>query len=234
MKIKGFINISLVDWDEKVTAVIFLPGCNLRCPYCYNSKLVLHSDRQPTIAFEEILSQLEENEDWIDGVVILGGEPTIHSDLKNLCLKIKKMSLLVKLDTNGTNPVVISELIEKNLIDYVALDVKAPLNKEKYSNVCGVNVDFYLNRIRESINILLKGKTDYEFRTTVVPLLHKKEDVEAICFEIMGCKKYVIQNFKSDVETIDQRFNKLKPFSKSEMEVFLNAAKRIIPYTTLR
>jgi len=234
MEIKGFIDISFSDWDSKVSSVIFLPKCNLRCPFCYNKNLVLQSDAMPTIAYERIKEYLEANRKWIDGVVITGGEPTIHEDLPGLCSELKRIGFLVKLDTNGTNPAIIRKLIDNNTVDYVALDLKAPLTEQEYSKACGVSARGFLDQIREAIQILLWGNVDYEFRTTIVPTLHRVIDVEKICQAVKGCRKYALQNYKSDVETIDARFEGLKPFSTAEMEAFFQAARRIVPNTILR
>ncbi|MGD8543948.1 MAG: anaerobic ribonucleoside-triphosphate reductase activating protein [Candidatus Bathyarchaeota archaeon] len=234
MEIKGFIDISLVDWDGKVSSVVFLAGCNLRCPFCYNIKLVLHPEKLPTIRFEQIENRLKKSRGWVDGVVITGGEPTIHSDLLKLCEKIKETDFLVKLDTNGTNPVMVKELIDKRLVDYIAMDVKAPLTVEKYSKVCGVNMENLIDKIEETIDLLLMDEVECEFRTTVVPSLHEEQDIEEICQRIKGCRKYVIQNYKGDVETIDPKFNGLKLFSEEKMKAFITTAKKIVPNTTLR
>ncbi len=234
MEIKGFVGVSLSDWDGKVSSVIFLPRCNLRCPFCYNQSLVLHPENRPTIAVGQIESYLETNQMWIDGVVITGGEPTLHEDLRLLCERIKKIGLEVKVDTNGTNPAIISSLIRKQVVDYVALDVKAQLIEEKYSEACGVDAKSFLGKIRETIQILLDGSVGYEFRTTVVPTLHQMEDIEKICQAIKGCKKYALQNFKSEVETLNPEYQNLKPFSQVQMEDFLQVAKRIVPNAIVR
>jgi pyruvate formate lyase activating enzyme len=234
MEIKGFIDLSLVDWDGKISSVIFLPSCNLCCPFCYNVNLVLHPEKLPTIPFEQIEDRLKKSRGWIDGVVITGGEPTIHGDLLELCKKIKEMGFLVKLDTNGTNPVMVRELIDKRLVDYTAMDIKAPLTKEKHSRACGVNTENLLGKIEKTVDLLLEDGVEYEFRTTVVPGLHDEQGIEEICQRTRGCRKYVIQNYKGDVETIDPNFKKLKPFSEGEMKAFLITAKKIIPNTMLR
>jgi len=234
MEIKGFISVSLVDWDGKVSSVIFLPGCNMRCPFCYNTKLVLHPNEVPTIPLEEITSYLNKNKDWIDGVVITGGEPTIQEDLPVLCEEIKKLGLSVKVDTNGTNPGMIRKLIDMRLIDYVAMDVKAPLTEEDYSRASGVNMTTLLRRVEETIDTLLMSVVEYEFRTTLVPTLHEAGAIEKICEKIKGCRKYALQNFKADVETINPNFQNMKPFSKTEIESLLRTAKTHIHNTILR
>jgi len=234
LEIKGFIGVSFSDWDGNVSSVIFLPSCNMRCPFCYNKSLVLHPEKMPTISQERIENYLETNRKWIDGVVITGGEPTLQADLPFFCEKIKKIGFKVKVDTNGTNPTMISRLIREQLVDHVALDVKAPLTREKYSEVSGVNATPFLKKIKEAIQVLLNEAVYYEFRTTVVPTLHQKEDIEKICRTIKGCKKYALQNFKSDAETLNPKYQNLKPFSKTQMNNFLQVAKKIVPNTTVR
>lgn len=234
MEIKGFVDISFVDWDEKVSATIFLANCNMRCPFCYNVALVLYPEKLRTIPFEEIAEYLERSREWIDGVVITGGEPTIHSDLLNLCEKIRKLGFSVKIDTNGTDPTTIRELIDRRLVDYIAMDIKAPLEQDKYFTATGVSPPDLLNRILETISILQNSQIDYEFRTTLVPTIHKEKDIEEICQKIKNCKKYVLQNYKTNVETINPNFKNLKPFSQEELKTFLKTARKTIPNTTLR
>jgi len=233
-EIKGFVDLSLVDWDGKVSAVIFLPHCNLRCPFCYNITLVLKPEEMPTITFEEIAQYLKGKENWLDGVTITGGEPTISPQLPELCRRLKEMGLGVKLDTNGTNSVMIRELIDRKLVDYIAMDVKAPFNIAKYSLAVGVDAKKLLSEIERTIEVLLQGSVDYEFRTTIVPTLHSKEDIEQICNGIKGCKKYILQSFKGDVETLNPQFSNIKPFSPPEMQEFVKLAKKVVPNTRLR
>jgi pyruvate formate lyase activating enzyme len=236
MEIKGVIDLSFVDWDGKISSVFFLPSCNFRCPFCHNVALVLHPETEETTPFERVEDYLKKQKTWIDGVCITGGEPALHSDLPNLCSKLKEMGFLVKLDTNGSNPMMVRALIEKGLVDYVAMDIKAPLTVEKYSKVIGVNAEKLLKNVKETVKLLLESNIDYEFRTTVVPALHEEKDVEEICRSIKGCKKYVLQKFDVSVgkETLDPDFSKLKPFTDKEMEIFLTTAQRFLPNTKLR
>jgi len=231
MEIKGVIHLSLVDWDGKVSSVLFLPYCNFRCPFCQNPALVLHPEKEKTIPFEQVEDYLKKQRNWLDGVCITGGEPTLHSDLPDLCSKLKKIGLLVKIDTNGTNPTMVKELIEKGLVDYIALDIKAPLNVEKYSKAIGVNAEKLLGKVEETMRILMGSKTDYEFRTTVVPTVHGEKDIEEICRGITGCKKYVLQKFDVSLgkKTLCSAFSKLKPFTNEEMSMFLAVAKKFLP-----
>jgi len=234
MEIKGFIDLSMVDWDDRISCVIFLPGCTFRCPFCYNVALVLTPSELPTIPYERIEPYLRRHKGGIEGTVITGGEPTIHEDLPDLCGRLKKLGFCVKLDTNGTNPLMVRELVGESLVDYVALDIKAPLTKEKYLKATAVDAERLLNSVRETANILIKSDIDYEFRTTVVPMIHTAEDIRDICKTLKGCKKYILQNFKSEVKTINPEFQNLKPFSREEMENLLGVAKVYIKNAKVR
>jgi len=236
VEIKGFVNLSLVDWDGKLSSVIFLPKCNFRCPFCYNSTLVLHPEKVETIPFERVEDYLKKQRGWIDGVCITGGEPTLHKDLPDLCSKLKEMGFLVKMDTNGTNPMMMKELMDRRLIDYIAVDIKAPLTVEKYSKATRINAENLLGKVKETIRILMRSKMDYEFRTTVVPTVHEEEDIKEICDRVKGCKKYVLQKFDVSLgkTTIDPDFGKLKPFTDEEMKTFLTIAQQILPNVKLR
>jgi len=236
MEIKGFIDVSFVDWDGKISSVVFLPNCNFRCPFCHNLNLVFNPEKMDTIPFGYVKDQLERQRGWTDGVCVTGGEPTLHGDLPELFALLKKMGFLVKLDTNGTNPSLLKELMKSGLIDYVAMDVKAPLTVEKYSEAIGVNAEKMLENVKESVETLLGSSMDYEFRTTVVPTLHDKEDIEQICRSLAGCRKYVLQKFDVSLgkETINPEFKELKPFTDEDMQKFLAVAQKIIPDAKLR
>lgn len=233
-EIKGFIDLSLVDWDGKVSAVIFLPHCNFRCPFCYNPTLVLNPEEMETVPHEDVIEYLTKRRDWIEGVVITGGEPTLHRELPRLCKRVKDLGLGVKLDTNGTNPTVVQELIDQKLVDYVAMDLKAPLTKERYSIAAGIDSTDLLIRVKKTMEVLLKGTVDYEFRTTLIPAIHEKVDILQICRKIRHCRKYVLQTFRGDVETIDPKFKEAISFSPDDSEKMLELARGIVPNTFLR
>ncbi len=222
-----------MDWDGEVSSVLFLPNCNFRCPYCQNAALVLHPETEETIPFERVEDHLRRHREWIDGVCITGGEPTLHSDLPNLCSRLKDMGFLIKLDTNGTNPNMVKALVERGLVDYVALDIKAPLTVKKYSEATATDAEELLPRIQETMEILLESDVDYEFRTTVIPTIHEKKDIQRICSSIKGCRKYVIQNFRGE-NTLDPVFSEVKPFTDKDMRSFLTVAQNSLSNVKLR
>jgi pyruvate formate lyase activating enzyme len=235
MDVKGFIDVSFVDWDGKVSSVLFLSKCNFRCPFCHNVNLVLHPESLDTVPFGYLESQLEQHKGWIDGVCITGGEPTLHADLPELCRRLKKMGFLVKLDTNGTNPAMLKKLLDSKVVDYVAMDVKAPLTVEKYSKAIGVNAERLLENVKESVKTLMQSDMDYEFRTTVVPTIHDADDMEQICLSLVGCRKYVLQKFDVSIgKTVIDPNLKTEKMSEEEMDRFLALAQKHIPNTKRR
>ena len=235
MDIKGFIEASFVDWNGKICSVLFLSGCNFRCPFCHNVNLVLEPEKLDAIPLEYLKEKLKEQKEWIDGICITGGEPTINIDLVKLCSTLKNMGFLIKLDTNGTNPEILKELVDQKLVNYVAMDIKAPLNEKKYSEATGVRIEKNLNKINQSIELLKKSNIDYEFRTTVVPTLHTEDDIKKICLKLKGCKRFFLQKFDVSLgkTTIDPKYSSLT-MVEEEMEKFLESARKIIPTTKRR
>jgi len=224
MEIGGLQKLTLIDYPRKIACTVFLTGCNFLCPWCYAREFVLPEEikKQPKISEKEFFQFLKERKGLLEGVVLCGGEPTIHHKLPTFIKKIKKMNYLVKLDTNGSNPKMMGKLISENLIDYVAMDVKLP--KERYSQVFSKNAK--IKDIEESIKILKKGKVDYEFRTTIVPTIHKKEDIIKIVRWIKPAKRYFLQNFRPE-KTIDPFFETIKPYPESYL---LEIQKIIAPF----
>jgi len=210
MIIAGLQKNSLVDYPGKMAAVIFTPGCNMNCFYCHNRHLLGNKPRElifPGYVFEF----LEKRKNLLDGVVISGGEPTLQQGLWDFIDRVKKMGYLVKLDTNGTNPELVGKLISDNMLDYIAMDIKAPFSR--YKEICGTDVN--MDNIKRSINLLLQGRVDYEFRTTYVPEL-SKEDIEEMAGYIEGARLYALQQFRcpqSDEAFFDIRNGK-KPHSE--------------------
>jgi pyruvate formate lyase activating enzyme len=212
LPIKGLIETSFLDWKERLSSVIFLGGCNFRCPFCHNKELVLEHTAMENMPVEYLISILRKYKNWIDSVVVSGGEPTINTGLFGLIGQLKSEGMHVKLDTNGSNPSMLKGLVNDGLIDCVAMDVKGPL--DRYSRWCGINVD--TNRIRESIEFIMEGTIDYEFRMTVVPFLHQEEDVYEVASFIKDAKKFFIQEFRPD-STLNPAYSKIQPFSPDKM-----------------
>ncbi len=229
IKVVGWEKVSFIDFPGKVCTILFTPGCNFRCPYCHNYELVIPQTmrRLKPIPEDEIFSWLERRKGIIEAVEITGGEPTIHGEgLLEFMQKVRDRGFLVKLDTNGSFPDVLERAISRDLVDYVAMDVKAPL--EKYPEIAGIEVD--TNKIKKSISILLRGEVDYEFRTTAFPALGI-EDFEKIGQLIEGAKKYYIQQFRnkhtfSADNVVPYPPNKLKEFAEAVKKYVRNVAIR--------
>ncbi|MEM2087308.1 MAG: anaerobic ribonucleoside-triphosphate reductase activating protein [Thermoproteota archaeon] len=209
--IKGIQKLSLIDYPGRVACTLFTFGCNFRCPYCHNPELVI-DDGTPLIPESDVLRFLEDRRGFLDGVCITGGEPTLHDDLPNFIKRVKGLGYSVKLDTNGTSPEVLRRLIGEKLVDYIAMDVKAPL--EKYESVVRVKVD--TSRIAESVEIV-KSFPEHEFRTTVVPELLTREDILAIARWLKGSRRFFIQQFKQ-TKTLDKIFMEKQVYSAVELE----------------
>jgi pyruvate formate lyase activating enzyme len=228
MRIKGVLETSFVDWDGNIVSTIFLPGCNFRCGFCHNHRLVLEPESFEDVPLEYLFSFWRRNRDFLDGVCITGGEPTVHRDLPELCAAIKQLGLRVKLDTNGSKPEVLRSLIEEKLVDYIAMDVKAPLREAEYSSVAGVDVNGELSRIQESIDIIITSGIDHEFRTTVIKGVHGEREVEAIARSLQGARRYVLQKFVPHL-AMSEELKKLPVLSDEEMDALVEAAKRYVP-----
>ncbi|OGP87519.1 MAG: anaerobic ribonucleoside-triphosphate reductase activating protein [Deltaproteobacteria bacterium RBG_16_48_10] len=208
-EIKGFLETSFVDWPGKICSVLFLPYCNLRCPYCHNHSLVLHPEQHPTFPLKDILNRLLSFRGWIDGVCLTGGEPTLHADLSFLIRKIKRLGFLVKLDTNGSNPQFLEQLIAGKEVDFVSMDVKAPLEAFRYSRIAGLTVN--LDLLWKSIQILKRGDVEYTFRTTVVPGLHSINDILQLGRQLKAGPRMVLQNFNPE-NPMDPALKKTRPY----------------------
>lgn len=223
--IKGFLETSFVDWPGKIASVIFLPHCNFRCPYCHNHELVLAPDQIPTIPLPHILKHIKKYKDWIDGVCITGGEPTLLPDLIELIEYIRNEGVLVKLDTNGSRPEVLKRLIQKRVVDYIAMDVKAPLNDESYAACCGVSVD--LGTIKESIRLLRENQTAYEFRVTLVPTLLTRESLTSLAHDLTGSEKLTLQNF-NPAHPLDPALKQVKPYEDHALKEMQEEVNHIL------
>jgi pyruvate formate lyase activating enzyme len=224
--IRGFQESTLVDWDGKLAATLFLGGCNFRCGFCHSKLLVEDPSNIESVPFCKIAEFLKKKKGWIDGVVIMGGEPTIYEGtLVALIKAIKDLGFQVKLDTNGTNPGLLDKLINFNLLDYVAMDIKAPLEKTVYSKAAGISVD--MDKIISSKDILLSSAIEYEFRTTVVPGIVNTLEISKIARSISGAKKYCLQQFVAR-DTIDPSYLTVKPYTKEEIQHMAYLASRYL------
>ncbi len=221
MQICGLQKTTLLDYPEKVAATIFLKGCNFRCSYCHNMNIAEGAQELPFISTEELFGFLNKRKGILDGVCITGGEPTINKELPEFIKEIKKLGFLVKLDTNGTDPSMLKQLIENELIDYAAMDIKSSLNG--YAQVTG-SAAFKPDKIKESIDILLNGDMSYELRTTVVKEYHDTEVFEEIGQMIRGCKNYYLQAFR------DSQYVKDHSLSSYNKEELLAIAKQLEKY----
>ena len=228
MKIYGLQKLTLLDYPGKTACTVFTGGCNFRCPFCHNALLVTDIDNSDTYTEDEILSFLSTRQGLLDGVCITGGEPLINSDIVEFIKKIKELGYKVKLDTNGTFPEKLLELLENSLIDYVAMDIKN--SKEKYAQTAGIT-NIFISDVERSINILKSSDIEYEFRTTVVKEFHKTEDIEKIANWIRGAKSYFLQNFEDSGNLIGENLN---PVSKDTLEEMRGRANVFVENTQIR
>lgn len=228
MRICGLNKTTLLDYPGKVAASIFTGGCNFRCPFCQNSSLVLSPDQEPELSQEEILNFLKKRQGILDGVCITGGEPTLHKELFDFFKKIKELQYSIKLDTNGSNPAVVKELVKEGLIDKVAMDIKACL--ENYPNLCGLS-QVNLKSIENTVEFLMTGEIDYEFRTTVVKELHTKQDFIEIGQWLKGAKAYFLQAYRDSEEVLQPGYSS---FSLEELKEFRGILLETIPLVEIR
>jgi pyruvate formate lyase activating enzyme len=219
MIFNGIEKNSLIEWPGKVSAVLFLGGCSFRCPFCYNRGLVLDPNKLPALSEKKILAFLGKRKNFLDGIMITGGEPLLDvrvEELIEFIKKVKAMGLGVGLETNGSNPVALKKIIDQKLINYVAMDIKAPVSlPTKYQELTGTKID--IKKIKKSLNLIKKSGLNYEFRTTVAPLL-KEEDILQIAKDLKGIKKYVLQVFRPVDSLINPRLAKMKFFAREDLE----------------
>ncbi len=234
MKIGGFQKQSLVDYPEKICSIIFTVGCNFRCPYCHNQNLLVPEKTVKEIPEEEVLSYLRNNKKFLDAAEITGGEPTLHKDLPEFIQKIRELGLLIKLDTSGTNFEMLKKLLDDNLLDYVAMDIKAPIEFHKYNKATGgILTEKLFSNVKKSILLLLNSGIQYEFRTTFVPGLLTKKDVIKICSFIKNANQFSLQQFNPE-NTLDKKFQKLKPFEENEIISLIAECKHYIQNSLYR
>lgn len=235
MKICGIQKLTLLDYPGRLACTIFLGGCNLRCPFCHNGSLVIEGSTEGIISQGDFFDFLKSRQGRLDGVCVSGGEPTLHPQLPLLLGRIKSEGFAVKLDTNGTNPEMLSLLIADGLVDYVAMDIKNSL--EKYESTAGMNSKFeiqnskLIDSVRQSAKILMKGAVDFEFRTTLVKELHTADDLEAIGRWLSGEEKYFLQSYRDEGDLLVGGFT---PPSAEELQEYLTILRRYIPNAQIR
>lgn len=216
MKIAALVPTTLIDYPQRVAALLYTAGCNFRCSFCHNPELVLPEEvsRLSLIQENEIVALLTDRQTFLDGLVITGGEPTLQSDLVPFIERVKRLGLLVKLDTNGSRPQVLEALLKAQLLDYVAMDIKAPAGR--YAEFTGVAVD--MDAIKRSIRLIIEQAPDYEFRTTVAPML-TPENLHDAASLITGAKRYTLQPFTSPQEKdlVDPTWNGKAALSEAEL-----------------
>lgn len=228
MRINGFQKMTLLDFPGKVACTLFTGGCNFRCPFCHNALLVTELESAEQEDEQEILSYLQKREGLLDGVCITGGEPLLNKDIDELLYKIKQMGYPVKLDTNGSFPDKLRELVENKLVDYVAMDIKNC--KSKYAETIGLKT-FDISPVETSVRFLLSGKTDFEFRTTIVSEFHTEDDILQIAQWIQGAPRYYLQNFEDSGNLIGEN---LHAVPKDTLIRMRDTAARYIPCTEIR
>ena len=229
--IRAMIETSLVDWDGKITTVLFFDKCNFMCPFCQNWELMMKPGKFPPIEWQDIEAKLIAKKKWIDGVVLTGGEPFVFGEeVFSIGRKIKDLGFLLKIDTNGACPDELQRAVDDKLADYVAMDIKAPLD-ERYYVAAGVNVN--IEKIKRSISQLINGRVDYEFRTTCVPGLINEETISAMGESIRGARSWILQQYVPDNAYIEE-YRNLAPVSATDADKYLHTARRYVPASKWR
>ena len=228
MKIQGLQKLTLLDFPGKVACTVFTAGCNFRCPFCHNASLVVSIPEETEMKEEQFFAFLKKRRGVMDGVCVSGGEPLLQPDIEEFIKKIKEMGYAVKLDTNGSFSDKLQRLVEKGLIDYVAMDIKN--SREAYSITSGVE-PLDIVSIEKSVSYLQEGNVPYEFRTTVVKNFHTEEEFERIGQWIWGAEKYFLQNFVDSGDLINRR---VRGCTEEEMKDFLKIVQKYVPNAMLR
>lgn len=228
--IGGIQKTSLLDYPEKISAIVFTQGCNFNCGYCHNPQLLNSKTKNDIYSVDVFFDFLKKRIGKLDGVVITGGEATLQPDLKEFIQEIRAMNFLVKLDTNGYKPEIIENLISENLINYIAMDIKGPLYK--YSDITQKTID--TNKIKDSVNIILNSKIDYEFRTTVLPKQISIQDFHEIGKLIKNAKKYYLQKFVVQSEINDNSLSKEQNYSDNELAIIIDILKNYVEFVAVR
>ena len=234
MLILGLQKMTLLDFPGKIACTLFLGGCNFRCPFCHNASLAMPDGSADSIPLDDFLAFLDSRRGRLQGVCISGGEPTLHHDLPELIREIKSRGFAVKLDTNGTNPEMLSSLINNGLIDYVAMDIKN--SPDRYFESIGnskfeIRNSKLIENVEASASILMQGLVDFEFRTTLTRELHSAEDMEAIGRWIGGAEKYFLQTYRDEGDLIEGGFT---AYNREETEALLEVVKKYLPNAEIR
>ncbi len=229
MEIKGLRKTSLVDYPGKLSAVVFFSGCNFLCGFCQNRDLVAGSDRLDSYSENDVLELLRERSSLVEAVVITGGEPTLSKGIDSFLKKIKEIPLLVKVDTNGSNPEIIKKFLDDYLIDYAAIDIKT--SPEKYILAAGVNTDFDV--IKETVKLVKESGIEYELRTTCVPYIVTLDDLKIIKNEIGRVKRYYLQQFINNT-TLDPKFKDYEPYAIASLNEFKDYVKTFADICEIR
>jgi len=233
MQIVGINTLTLLDFPKHTACIIFTAGCNFRCGFCYNEEFVLPEklkDYTENMIPEEVFFNfLNTRKGLLDGVVISGGEPTLQTDLVNFIQQVRQEGFLVKLDTNGTNPQILTEILAKNLVEYIAMDLKADF--KNYKKITGTEID--VEKIQKSMELIMQSDIDYEFRTTLIKGIHTDEILQNMAKLLQGAKKYSLQNFENK-HVLDQKFLQYFPFQTQELkeiaEIFKPFVKEVLVY----
>ncbi len=226
MRIAALQKTTLLDYPGRLACIVFLAGCNFKCPFCYSVEIVLENKIKNLVPLKEdvFFNFLKKRKGKLEAVVICGGEPTINPELPNFCKEIKGLGYKVKLDTNGSNPEMVKKLLKENLIDYVALDLKT--SKEKYQKLTNSLIENIAEKVNQTLSLLKESKIAWEVRTTCVVGVVDKEDILKIAKWAQGAPKYYLQNFRPQ-KTLDPSFEKIKPYLTKELEEMRQAT---LPY----
>ena len=215
--IKGWVKNSFCDWERKISTVLFLPGCNFRCPFCQNWRLVSSPDGFQDIPWQEIERYLREYREFLDGVTVTGGEPFFSPFINDLLEMLRSIGLPVKVDTNGTFPLKLEKALSDNLVSGVSMDVKTFFDVSAYSAVSGVNIDErVMGDIKKSVRILMGSSIEYEFRTTVVRTFHTSSEIKAIARDLVGARRYVLQGYRPS--GVNPAFEGGTPYTPAELD----------------
>ena len=229
MILKGLQKTTLLDYPEKLACTVFTGGCNFRCPFCHNASLVLRPADVDEISEESFFSYVKKRKGLLDGVCITGGEPLLNHDIEDFITRLKDLGFLVKLDTNGAFPDRLEALLNKSLVDYVAMDIKN--SPSKYAMTAGLDGKLDVSVIERSIKLIMDKAPDYEFRTTVVRELHTKEDIEDIAKWLLGTRRYYLQKY---VDSGDILLDGYSAYSDGEMQELIAISRKHIPHAILR